>query len=162
MPVGALDSFCCQDICSIVGGYASGNLVSRGVTPVTARKAIMTVAALFTAFGSALQDSSGPPWVIAAVSLCTFGVGAWAANMHSVPADIFTGDSVATVHGLGGSAGAVGGILFNWLVGALSSQGNYAAAFLVLATLQPLGVAALWLWAPGDKVRHAVTVTPAR
>jgi len=151
--VGALAwiPFCCQDIGSILGGYASGSLVHRGIAAVTARKVIMTAAALFVALGSALHGLSAAMWVIAAVSLCTFGVGAWSANLHAVPTDIFPGDRVATVHGLGGSAGAVGGILFNWLVGALSTTGNYGMVFVVLAALQPLGVAALWLWAREDK-----------
>ncbi len=53
---------------------------------------------------------------------------------------------VATVHGLAGSAGAVGGIFFNTLVGYFSTRGNYPAVFLILALLQPLGISGLWLW----------------
>ena len=91
--------------------------------------------------------------MIASVSLCTLGVGIWSGNLHSVPADVFPADRVATVHGLAGSAGAAGGILFNALVGSLSSTGNFALVFAVLAALQPLGVAALWLWVPEKEMR---------
>jgi hypothetical protein len=57
---------------------------------------------------------------------------------------------VATVHGFGGSAGALGGIFFKWIVGSLSAAGNYPLAFLIPATLQPLGVACLSLWVRKD------------
>lgn len=146
--VGALAwiPFCWQDIGSILGGYGSGILVRRGIAAVNSRKLMMSAAAAFVILGTALQSASTPTWVIVSVSLCTFGVGIWAGNMHAVPADVFPPDRVATVHGLGGSAGAVGGIFFNWLVGVLSATDNYPLVFLTLATLQPLGVACLWWW----------------
>ena len=80
--------------------------------------------------------------------------------MIAVAAEAFHESEVATVHGLAGSVGAVGGILFNTLVGHFSSQGNYFYAFLVLVTLQPLGVGALWLWMP-ERLRDAVADSPA-
>ena len=146
--VGALAwiPFCWQDIGSILGGYGSGLLVRRGIAAVESRKIMMSAAAVFVILGTALESASSPAWVIVSVSFCTFGVGLWSGNMHAVPADVFSADRVATVHGLGGSAGALGGIFFNWLVGALSAAGNYPLVFLILATLQPLGVASLWLW----------------
>lgn len=146
--VGALAwiPFCWQDIGSILGGYGSGILVRRGIAAVDSRKLMMSAAAVFVILGTAFQSASTPVWVILSVSLCTFGVGIWAGNMHAVPADVFPQDRVATVHGLGGSAGALGGIFFNWLVGELSATGNFPLVFLTLATLQPLGVACLWLW----------------
>jgi nitrate/nitrite transporter NarK len=53
---------------------------------------------------------------------------------------------VATVYGMAGSAGAVGGILFNTLAGYFSARTEYSVIFAVLLSLEPLGVAALWLW----------------
>ena len=52
----------------------------------------------------------------------------------------------ATLHRVAGSAGAIGGIIFNRIIGKLTSASNYAAVFAVFATLQPLAVSALWLW----------------
>ena len=111
----------------------------------------MSMAAVFVLAGTLLQTASGVIGILLSVSLCTFGVGIWASNLHSVAADGFAPSEVATVHGLAGSAGAVGGILFNTLVGHLSMSGDYFLAFCVLVTLQPLGVAALWIWMPDRK-----------
>ena len=148
--VGALAwiPFLWNDFGALAGGYASGRLVQWRQRPIESRKIMMSVAALFVLAGSSLQSASGVLGVLLSVSLCTFGVGIWAGNMHAVAADGFPQSEVATVHGLAGSVGAVGGILFNTLVGHLSMSGDYFFAFLVLVTLQPLGVGALWLWLP--------------
>ncbi len=148
--VGALAwiPFLWNDIGALSGGYASGRLVQLGRKPIQAHKLMMSIAAVFVLVGTLLQTASGVVEILLSVSFCTFGVGIWASNLHSVAADGFAPSEVATVHGLAGSAGAIGGILFNTLVGHLSMSGDYFLAFCVLVTLQPLGVAALWIWMP--------------
>jgi ACS family hexuronate transporter-like MFS transporter len=138
--------FLLQDLGSILGGYASGRLVERGWAPVTSRKILMSAAAAVVAFGTLFQRSPEPWLTIASVSISCFGVGVWPSNMHTVAPDAFSPRIVATVHGLAGSAGAVGGIVFNTLVGYFSSHSDYGSAFLTFSLLQPLGVCALWLW----------------
>jgi ACS family hexuronate transporter-like MFS transporter len=156
--VGALAwiPFLWNDLGALVGGYVSGQLVKTRQRPIEARKIMMSLAALFVLAGSCIQGASGAVAILLSVSLCTFGVGIWASNMHAIPADGFTASEVATVHGLAGSAGAIGGILFNTLVGQLSASGDYFVVFFVLVTLQPLGVGALWLWLKDDTtINHA-------
>jgi ACS family hexuronate transporter-like MFS transporter len=138
---------CFSDLGAILGGYVSGRLIRAGLPPVFCRKLLMSAAAVFVLVGTLLQASSHVWQVLLSLSLCTFGVGLWSVNLHALPPDAFPKPVVATVHGMAGSAGAVGGVLFNTLVGHFSNQGEYAAAFAVVAALQPLGVTALWLWA---------------
>lgn len=154
--VGALAwiPFLWNDLGALAGGWLSGRLVLRGHSPLRARKLMMSLAAVFVLIGSLFHTASGSAAIIVSVSLCTFGVGVWAANMHAVAADGFAPAEVATVHGLAGSAGAIGGILFNTLVGYLATAGDYFFVFLVLVTLQPLGVGALWLWLPEPQKDH--------
>ncbi|MCI0627538.1 MAG: hypothetical protein L0387_38805, partial [Acidobacteria bacterium] len=84
--------------------------------------------------------------VLLFLSLATFGLGLYGGNLHALPADAFPNKSVATIYGLAASAGAIGGILFNSLVGYFSTRGDYFIVFAVLALLEPLAVAALWIW----------------
>ena len=148
--VGALAwiPFLWNDVGALAGGYVSGRLVQWRQRPIEARKLMMSLAAVFVLVGSLFQNAAGAVGILLSVSVCTFGVGVWASNLHAVAADGFPRNEVATVHGLAGSAGAVGGILFNTLVGHWSMSGDYFYAFLVLVALQPLGVAALWMWLP--------------
>jgi len=148
--VGALGwiPFCWNDAGALLGGYASGRLIRHLGNPVRSRKAVMTCAALFVGAGTLLQRSASIPEVLLSVSLCTFGAGVWASNLHTVAADAFPDAVVATVHGAAGAAGALGGILFNTFVGHLASLGQYGLIFFVLALLQPIAVALLWIWLP--------------
>jgi ACS family hexuronate transporter-like MFS transporter len=138
--------FLCNDIGPVSGGYASSLLVRAGSPPLFARKFMMTIASTLVAAGILLQSATQTWAVLSALSLSTFGVGVWAGNLHALPADAFPPRSVATAYGLAGSAGAVGGILFNTLVGYFSAQSNYFTVFIVLLLLEPLGVLALWIW----------------
>jgi nitrate/nitrite transporter NarK len=53
---------------------------------------------------------------------------------------------VATVHGTAGSAGAIGGIVFNSLVGYFGARHHYGWALIMFALLLPLAATPLWLW----------------
>jgi hypothetical protein len=77
-------------------------------------------------------------------------MGLWSGNFHSIPADGFEYRKVATVHGLAGSFGAVGGILFNTLVGHFMATGQTWAIFFTVAMLMPCGVLPLWIWLRDD------------
>ncbi len=146
---------CGSDLGAILGGYLSSRLVVRGWPPLLSRKILMSVAAVFIATGAILQFASGVWAVLFSLFLCTVGVGMWACNLHALATDAFPRPIVATVHGTAGSAGAIGGIVFNSLVGYFGSRHNYGAALLMFALLLPMAVAPLWLWldteAPLDK-----------
>ncbi len=146
--VGALGWIppCFSDLGAIFGGYVSGKLVQSGRPPVWCRKVMMTAAAVLVLCGTLLQTGSQVWQVLLSLSMCTFGVGIWAANLHALPADAFPKSAVATAHGLAGSAGAIGGILVNTAVGYFTGRHEYVAVFALVAALQPLGAASLWLW----------------
>jgi ACS family hexuronate transporter-like MFS transporter len=138
--------FLANDLGPLTGGYLSGWLVQRGSSPLFSRKLIMTLGSVLVAIGALSQASSQIWAVLLFLSISTFGVGVYAGNLHALPSDAFPFKSVATIYGLAGSAGAIGGILFNTLVGYFSARGDYFAVFAVLVLLEPLAVAALWLW----------------
>ena len=95
----------------------------------------------------ALSVSATHTWaILGQLGVAAFGVGIWAGNLHALPADAFPREKVATVYGLAGSAGAIGGIIFNYLVGYFTAKSNYAAIFAMLLLVQPLGAAGMWLF----------------
>lgn len=128
------------------GGVASNRLVRRGKPVVFSRKTIMTIAAVLVATGALFSEATSTVGILAALSVSTFGVGVWAGNLHTLPNDAFPSTIVATVHGLAGSAGSIGGMIFNTLVGYWSAAGSYAAVFTLWAILEPLGLIGMWLW----------------
>jgi len=141
-----------KDLAAVFGGYVSSRMVAAGKPAVYSRKLMMSIAAVLVAAGAALEHYDAPVLVFLCLLLTSFGMGMWSGNFHSIPGDAFPHRVVATVHGLAGSCGAVGGVLFNTLVGYFMGTGQVSAIFFTLALLMPLGVLPLWLWVREDYV----------
>jgi len=85
--------------------------------------------------------------------LAMLGHQCWSSLIQTVVADIFPAASVATVSGLVGCAGSLGGLLFNLVIGQmLAAQGSYAPVFTVSGLLHPLAFLVLIYFIP--------TITP--
>ena len=138
--------FLFNDLGPLSGGFASNSLIRKGEPAVFSRKLIMTVAAVLVATGAMFNGATSTVGILAALSVSTFGVGVWAGNLHTLPNDAFPRNIVATVHGLAGSAGAVGAMVFNILVAYWFTAGSYWAVFTLWAILEPLGLIGMWLW----------------
>jgi len=139
-----------KDLGAIAGGYWSSKLVAAGWQAVFSRKFVMTIAGAFAIAGACLESQQDAWLVFACLTLTSFGMGLWSGNFHNIPADAFPPPVVATVHGLAGSFGAIGGIVFNTLVGHFMTTGQSWAIFLTLALLVPVGVLPLWLFVRQD------------
>ena len=133
---------------SIAGGYFSSWLIKKGWPTLKARKT-----ALFIFAVAELSILSLPfvadVWVaVALLSLAVAIHQAWATNIFTTASDMFPKETVSSVVGIGGMAGAVGGILFPMLVGylldAYKVEGHLAGGYNILFTL--CGCAYLVAW----------------
>ena len=121
------------DVGSVGGGWLSGAFIKRGWTVNTARKTTMLIAALLivpTAFAPTMTGL----WA----SVLVVGIAAaahqwWSANIFTLSSDMFPPKAVGTVVGIGGFAGAMGGVLFQRVTGlVLQANGNnYVPIFLI-------------------------------
>ena len=61
---------------------------------------------------------------------------AWSANLYTTVSDMFAKKDVATIVGLGGMAGSIGGILFPWFCGRVLDRyhklGDVTAGYAIL------------------------------
>jgi len=124
---------------SIGGGYLSSLLIRKGWDVMKARKFSLLLFAVLELSVIVVQFASGA-W--AAVALISFAVAihqAWATNIFTIASDLFPSEAVSSVVGIGGMAGAVGGILFPILVGSLldayKASGNITAGYNILFTV---------------------------
>jgi ACS family hexuronate transporter-like MFS transporter len=110
-----------SSIGSVAGGTLSGWRMGRGHSVNSGRKFAMLVTALcvlpviFVPHMSTLFPTNAWP----ATLLIGFAAAAhqgWSANLFSTPADMFPSTAVSTVVGIGGTAGALGGACFTWIV----------------------------------------------
>ncbi len=121
------------DVGSIAGGWLSSGLIKRGWTVNRARKTAMLLMAL-AIVPTALAPRAGSMWTaVLIVSLAAAAHQGWSANVYTLASDMFPPGAVASVSGIGGFAGAMGGVLFQWLTGRIldATGGNYASIFAV-------------------------------
>lgn len=101
---------------SIGGGSLSGALLERGWTVTRARKASMLLCAVCVL--PILWVTRVGDWpAVLLIGLAGACHQAWSANLFTTASDVFPKRDVATIVGLGGMAGAIGGILFPWFAG---------------------------------------------
>ncbi|MCA1936730.1 MAG: MFS transporter, partial [Asticcacaulis sp.] len=99
------------DFGSVFGGWASSKQIKAGRTPNAARKSTMLVCALLVTPIFAAQFVDNLWAAVAIIGLAAASHQAWSANLMTLPSDLFPKQAVASVIGIGGMAGAIGGML---------------------------------------------------
>src|SRR6185436_12358330 len=120
------------DVGSIGGGWLSSSLIKRGWTVNRARKIAMLVCALAVVSIMAAARASNLWLAVALVSLAAAAHQGWSANLFTLVSDTFPRRAVGSVVGIGGMAGAVGGMVIALIVGEiLQRTGSYVPIFLI-------------------------------
>jgi ACS family hexuronate transporter-like MFS transporter len=133
---------------SVFGGYFSSRLIGRGMAALRARKMALLIFACIELSILAARYVTG---VWAAVILISVAVAvhqAWATNIFTMATDLFNKENVSSVVGIGGMAGAIGGIAFPAFVGylleAYRQEGNITAGYNLVFTI--CGCTYLFAW----------------
>jgi ACS family hexuronate transporter-like MFS transporter len=89
-------------------------------------------------------------WIaVALVSIAAAAHQGWSANLFTTASDMFPRHAVGSVVGLGGMAGAVGGMLIAKLTGyLLQATGSYLPVFFMAAFAYLAGLAIIHLLVP--------------
>jgi ACS family hexuronate transporter-like MFS transporter len=113
--------YCMTTIGSILGGWLSSYLIGKGWPVYKARKtAMLLFALLIVPVVSAQALGQYSPWfAILIIGIAASAHQAWSANIFTTASDMFPKKAVASVTGIGGMAGAAGGILIAKLAGLL-------------------------------------------
>jgi ACS family hexuronate transporter-like MFS transporter len=122
-------------VLSIAGGWVTGHLAKRGWSINRARKAGMLLFALCVVPIVAVTGASD--WgAVLLIGLAGAAHQAFSANLFTTVSDSFPKQAVASVIGIGGMAGALGGMLFPIVTGMLldsyKGSGNVAAGYGIL------------------------------
>ena len=138
-----------SDIGSIGGGWLSSTLMHRGMSLNAARKTAMLVCALLALPVFFAAHASNVWLAVGIIGVATAAHQGFSANLFTLPGDVFPRSAVATVIGIGGAAGGVGGMLFSNFVGReLERVGGYTSIFLVAGTAYLLALLIIHLISP--------------
>jgi ACS family hexuronate transporter-like MFS transporter len=142
------------DAGSLLGGWASGYLISRGWSVDRARKTVIAAAALLMPAGIFAAFAENPFVALALIALVLFGFQVWINNVQTLPSDFFPGRAVGTVAGLGGTGAGVGAMLFTLGTGWVVDHFSYVPVLVAAGILAPLGTLVLFALAgPVKRVR---------
>jgi ACS family hexuronate transporter-like MFS transporter len=120
---------------SLIGGWLPGYLTKQGWTVTRARKTGFFIFALcFLPIFFVTRVDDWP--AVFLIGLAGAAHQAWSANLFTTVSDMFPKYAIGSVVGIGGMAGAIGGILFPVFSGRLldifTARGNVTAGYTVL------------------------------
>lgn len=138
------------DVGSVGGGWVSGALIKRGWSLNAARKTAMLIAAVLIV-PTMLAPHATNLWVaVAIVSLAAAAHQWWSANLFTTASDMFPRGAVASIVGIGGFAGAMGGMLFQRATGRIleATNNNYSIIFMICGSAYVIALLIIHLLAP--------------
>lgn len=138
---------------SVAGGWIPGALLKRGWPPNRAREAAMLICAVAVTSVMFVAMARGNMWLaVALVGVATAAHQGFSANLYTLASDLFPSSAVGSVVGLGGLAGATGGMLIAPLVGYWLdwSHGAYAPLFVIAGSVYLVAFGAIHWLVPRD------------
>lgn len=125
-----------SSIGGIAGGWISSYFIKMGKSIDFARKATILMCAIVI-LPVMLVSQTQNLWIaVVLISMAAAGHQGWASNIFTIVSDIYPKKAVASMTGLSGFAGAVGGALSATFVGLiLETTGSYFIIFMVAATV---------------------------
>lgn len=138
-----------SDLGSIGGGWLSSRLIRAGWSVNAARKLTMLLCALLVipVLGAAYVNSL---WgAVAIIALATAAHQGFSCNLFTVPSDVFPRRVVGSLIGMGGAAGAIGGMLLAKYAGwVLQTFGSFAPLFVLAGSVYLLALLVVQVLSP--------------
>ncbi|VXD14480.1 MFS transporter [Marinoscillum sp. 108] len=133
---------------SLSGGYFAGRLMLNGASVDRARKLTITIGGVIMFLGllATILLADSPLIFVVIVAFVLFGFQFIISNIQTMPSDLFSGKSVGSLAGLGGTVGVFSVIIMNFLV-PIISEISYTPIFIMIAVFVPLGVASVYFFA---------------
>ena len=136
---------------SVFGGWLPKKLMNGGMTTYKARKLSMFIYALFplTVLFAGRLGQINTWYAVFTIGIACAAHQAWSANIFTTVSDMFPKKAVASVTGIGGMAGAFGGMLIAWAAGLLfkhfTNLGKIEAGYAIMFIVCGLAYVAAWL-----------------
>jgi MFS transporter, ACS family, hexuronate transporter len=138
-----------SDLGSVAGGWLSSSLIRRGFSVNAARKWAMFLCSLSVLPIAVVYRLSGLWPAALLIGLAAAGHQGFSANLYTLTSDLFPSRAVASVAGIGGMAGAIGGMLIAEIVGhVLQWTGSYMVPFFIAASAYLVALLFIHLLSP--------------
>ncbi len=138
-----------SDLGSVAGGWASSRMMRAGLSADAARKLAMLGCALLVTPIVAVQwiDRLWPAVLL--IGLAAAAHQAWSANLMTLPSDMVPQPALGSLVGIGGAAGAIGGMAMTEFTGhVLEATGSYRLIFAIAGCVYLVALGLLQLIVP--------------
>lgn len=137
------------DVGSVVGGWISSFLIRRGRSINAARKTALLICAIGVipvVFAYRVESTWSAVMLIGLAAACHQG---FSANLYTITSDMFPAEAVGSVTGIGGMAGAIGGLCIAAVVGhVLQWTGSYMIPFVIAGSAYLVALGMIQLLSP--------------
>jgi len=138
-----------SDLGSVAGGWLSSALLRRNFSLNASRKWAMLACALCVVPVASVFRVYGLWPATFLIGLAAAGHQGFSANLLTLSSDLFPSRAVASVVGIGGMAGAAGGMLIAWVVGhVLQWTGSYMIPFFIAGSAYLAALLVIHLLSP--------------
>jgi ACS family hexuronate transporter-like MFS transporter len=146
-----------SDVGSIAGGWLSSGLIRRGSSVNAGRKWTMLVCAICVVPIAVVYRVSGLWPTTILIGLAAAAHQGFSANLFTLTSDLFPSRAVGSVVGIGGMAGAIGGMLIAQVVGhVLQWTNSYMIPFFIAASAYLLALLLIHALSPQLEPAHLV------
>lgn len=130
---------------SLGGGWLTGHWIRSGMQVNKARlQAITLGGAIMLPALIVSSMAETPTMAMGTIFFALMGFQVAINNLQTLPSDYFSGPSVGTLAGMGGTSAIFGVLITTWMVPYLT-QISYTPFFVLASILVPLGVGTVWL-----------------
>lgn len=136
--------FLMGDVGGVLGGWAAGVLLRRGVTVLNMRRILMYGSAAVCLLSFTVPFMSGIGPVLTMLGIAVAADNFLSAHMFAAVTDLFPDHQVGRATGLTGIAGGLSGMLFPLLTGVLVDRISYTPVFAFVALMPLAGTVALF------------------
>jgi MFS transporter, ACS family, hexuronate transporter len=138
-----------SDLGSIAGGWMSSRMLHAGFSLNAARKLTMLLCAVLVMPIVAASYVDNLWGAVAIVALATAAHQGFSCNLFTLPSDVFPRQAVGSLVGIGGTAGAVGGMLLSKYAGwVLDRVGSFAPIFALAGLSYVLALLVVHILSP--------------
>jgi MFS transporter, ACS family, hexuronate transporter len=134
---------------SLGGGWLAGRFIGVGWSVNKARKTCIMLGSILmlpALIASAFANS--PEAAMVTIFIALMGFQITINNIQTLPSDFFSGKSVGTLAGIGGTSAVFGVLITTWLVPVLTKN-SYTPFFTMAAILVPIGTFMV-MWLSGE------------
>ncbi len=149
-PLAVAVVYCVATVGSILGGWFPKKLMNSGMDANKARKLAMFIFALFplSVLAASRLGEINTWYAVGTIAIACAAHQAWSANIFTTVSDMFPKYAVASVTGIGGMAGALGGLAVAKSAGLLlshyTSLGKIEQGYAILFIMCGVAYIAAW------------------